>query len=1000
MTVTLPALAQDVTVKGTVVQASDQEPIIGATVRGKDTNAFTATDVNGEFTLSVPRNCKKIQVSYVGMYPVEVDVKPVVHVEMEQNEQMLSEVVVTGYGNIKKTAFTGAASVVDGEVVDKKSEVNFVKSLEGTVTGFQYNNSTSMPGQYGSVYIRGLGTLSSSSQPLYVIDGVPINSDYDAMNSDTNNYFDPMAAYNPADIESITVLKDAAATAIYGSRAANGVIVITTKRGGQGNLNITFETRQGFSKVANNNMKYANAQQMLGFMANQYGARLATTNPDLDWDYLYDYSYDYWTNQFMGAYGWDGEYSTDWNKAIRRNAYFGDYTLSLNGTTGKTSYYASLNYNDAKGVIIGAQNKRYQGRLNVQSAYKWFEFGFNVSYSHSINDAFSQSTGGSFTNPTVSVITQLTPFDKIYNEDGSYANVDYYNPLAVWDKKLGDLNTTTNKTLVANPWLKLNLPYGFWIKTNFGYNDMWQRQYQYWSAVYNPQGMDYNGLGQMYISNTSLMTWTNTLGWNHAYGENHIDILLGQEMQKEFYNYDYYAKDNYPFADQGMRDMTTAAGEDGSEYYQSESRLASYFLDAHYDYANKYFGSVSYRRDGSSRFGSNKRWGNFWSVGAKWRFSEEKFMQNQNVITNADLRISYGTVGNQGIGYYAARGYYAAGYNYLHYPGMVPANIANPNLTWETSKKFDVGFDLSFINRWHLTFDFYNDDTSDALYSVPLSMTTGMTSSMKNIGKIRNRGIEVGINGTAFSSNDAIINVFANLSWNKNKVIKLADGSIEGTYQLIEEGAPYRQFYMPEYAGVNPENGRAQYYLEETGDALTEDYASAAKRRVGSAEPKVFGAFGANASFFGFDASIQFNYRLGSKVFDSGHTYTGWGYSVYTPLERVVNDSWTPENTGAKYPQVVYGDPYREIANNYSSRWLMNGDYLRISNITVGYTLPQNLTRKATIDKVRIYLTFDNVYTFTAKDFVGYNPDTYASGIISFQYPAIFTFTGGIQITF
>ncbi|MCH5318196.1 MAG: TonB-dependent receptor [Paramuribaculum sp.] len=988
----ISALAQNITVKGTVLEASDQEPVAGATVMAKGTDIGTSTDANGNFTLSVPANCKKLVVTFIGMHAQEVDVKPQVTVYMEEDNNLLDEIVVTGYGQTRKAAFTGAASVIDGEVVDRKSEVNFVKSLEGQVTGFQYNNSTSMPGQWGSVYIRGMGTLSSNSQPLYVIDGIPVNSEYDSMGSN-NNYFDPMAAYNPADIESITVLKDAAATAIYGSRAANGVIVITTKKGGTGTLNITFETRQGFNTVANNNMKYANAQQMLQYVANAYSARYP--------QFSYDDAYEAWKEEFIEGYDWDGVSSYDWIKAIRRKGYYADYNLAVNGTSGKTNYYISLNYNDATGIVIGSSNKRYGGRVNVESTYKWLQVGLNASYSQSENNAFSQSTGGSFSNPSVAAVSNLTPFDKIYNEDGSYANVAYYNPLALWDKKLGDLNRVTNKTFVGNPWLKINLPYGFWAKTNFGYNSMDQREYDYWSAVYNPQGMDYNGLGQMYISNTTLMTWTNTIGWNHSYGENHIDILLGQEMQKEMYQYDYYAKSDFPLAAQGMRDMTTAASEEGSEYYKAESRLASYFGDAHYDYDNRYFLSASLRRDGSSRFGSNHRWGTFWSVGAKWRLSQEKWLEGNTTLTNADIRASYGTVGNQGIGYYAARGYYAAGFNYKQSPGIAPGNIANPNLTWETSKKFDVGFDLSFKSRWHFTFDFYNDDTDNALYSVPLSMTTGMTGSMKNIGKIRNSGVEFGFNGNAFYTNDVMINVFANLTWNKNKVIKLADGSIEGTYTIIEEGRPYRQFLMKEYAGVNPDNGRPLYYLNETGDETTESYAEAAKRYVGSAEPKVFGAFGVNGNAYGLDYSIQFNYRIGSKVFDSGHAYTGWGGSgVRTPLEVVVTDSWSPENPTAKYPRPIYGDPNNDVTGNNSSRWLMSGDYLRLSNVTIGYTLPQKLTRKAFIEKLRIYLTADNVYTWTGKDFTGYNPDTYASGIIAWQYPAVTTFTGGLQLTF
>ena len=447
--------------------------------------------------------------------------------------------------------------------------------------------------------------------------------------------------------------------------------------------------------------------------------------------------------------------------------------------------------------------------------------------------------------------------------------------------------------------------------------------------------------------------------------------------------------------------MTTAASDNGSEYYKSQSRLASYFADVHYSYDDRYFLSASFRRDGSSVFGADHRWGNFWSVGAKWRLSQEAFLQNSNWISTADIRASYGTVGNQSLpSLYAARGYYATGYNYSQTPGIVPVQISNPDLTWETSRKFDVGFDFGIFNRATLTFDFYNEDTADALYKVPLSMTTGMDSFYKNIGKIRNSGIEVGINGVVFTNQNLTVSAFANVSWNKNKVIKLADGSIEGTYNIIEEGRPYRQFYMVEYAGVNPENGKALYYLNAEGDELTEDYTAAAKRYVGSAEPKLFGAFGINAKGYGFDFSMQFNYRTGSKVYDTGHPYTGWGMSLMTPLQTVVDNSWTPENPGAKYPQYVYGDPYKATSGNYSSRWLMDGSYLRLSNITLGYTLPQNITRKALIQKLRIYTTLDNVHTWTKSEFIGYNPETYASGVIAWQYPAVFTFTGGIQITF
>ena len=475
------ASAQTVSVRGVVVTADD-EPVVGATVKAKGTSIGTQTDIDGNFRLTVPADVKRLTVSYVGMFPVEVAVKPEVRIVMENDEQMLDEVVVTGYGSTRKAAFTGAASVVDGDVVDRKSDANFVKSLEGTVTGFQYNNSTSAPGQWGSVYVRGMGSLSSSSQPLYVIDGVPVNSDYDDL-YDSNNYFDPMAAYNPADIESVTVLKDAAATAIYGSRAANGVVVITTKKGGQARLSVTFETRQGFSSMANNNMKFANSEQMMNLISGGVVASGDFDNVQEAREYLTDTSF-----------GWDGKTSTDWVKAITRKPYYQDYNLAFNGTVGQTNYYVSLGYNSTDGLIVGSSNTRYSGRVNLDSKYKFLTVGLNSQYSYTDNQSTSQSTAGSMSAPMTGAISSMTPFDPIRVEvDGRWEwNPVPYNPLAVMDPKVGDLNQINNQTINANPWLRVDFGKGIWAKTNFGVNIMGQRQYNYWSAITNPQGKDYN----------------------------------------------------------------------------------------------------------------------------------------------------------------------------------------------------------------------------------------------------------------------------------------------------------------------------------------------------------------------------------------------------------------------------------------------------------------------------------------------------------------------------
>ena len=937
---------------------------------------------------AVGSSAKTLVVSYIGMETQKIAVTSNVKVFLKSNTELLDEVVVTGYGVQRKASFTGAAAVVGEEALAKKNDANFVKVLEGAVPGVQMNNSTSMPGVWGSVYVRGRASLNSGTQPLYVIDGMPVNSDTDAMSSSDNNMVDPMASINPADIESITVLKDAAATAIYGSRAANGVIVVTTKKGSEGKFNINLDVKQGFVSMGNNNMNFANAEQSMKLFADGL-----TAYQGGNWQENYDYLAD-------SYFGWDRKTSTDWMDAITRKGYYQDYNLNAQGRTGNTGYYVSLGYLNTDGLIIGSDMERFSGRLNLDSKFKWATIGVNTSYSYSTQNGFSLSTSGAMSSPLTAAISSQTPMDPVYDSEGNYNNINMYNPVALMDEETGELNETKMQTVNLNPYLQIDFGLGIYAKTTLGVNITDLRQYQYWSALYNPQAMDYNGLGQQYNSRNSVITWNNVFGWNHKFADKHdVSLMLGQEMQKKSYFYEYYAKSDFPFADSGMRDLTTAGTDQGSEYYKQEARLASYFLDAHYSYADKYYLSGSFRRDGSSVFGANTRWGNFWSVGGKWRMSGEDFLNGNNVITNATLRASYGTVGNQDIDWYAARGFYGAGYNYNQMPGMRPVSISNQELTWEVSKKFDVGFDLSLWHRLNFTFDFYNEITSDALFQVPLSMTTGMSETYQNIGKIRNHGIEFAVNANIIQSKDWTWTAYANLTWNQNEVMKLStDDPIEYTYQIIEEGRPYTQFKMKEYAGVDSETGKPLWYLNETGEETTSDYNAAAKRYVGDADPDVLGGFGTNLTWKGVDFGLSFNYRLGGKVYDSGASFTGFGMAFRTPLEDVALNSWTEDNKNAKYPQYIYSDPYKATAT--SSRFLYSGNFLRISNLTLGYTLPKRWTEKAFIQKLRAYISVDNLYTFTASDFVGYNPETSANGVIAWQYPATRTFIGGIQLTF
>ena len=981
------ASAQVSSVTGTVTSADDGEPVIGASVLVKGTTTGTVTDIDGNFTLSVPAGAKTLVVSYIGYKTQEVAVAPRVTISLKSDDKLLDEVVVTGYTTQRRASFTGAAAIVDKEALNKKTDASFMKSLEGAVPGVQMNNASSMPGTFGSVFVRGRGSLNSGTAPLYVIDGVPVNAENEGSSSTSNNNVDPMSALNPSDIENITILKDAAATAIYGSRAGNGVIVITTKKGAEGATTVNFEMKQGAVSVGNHNMDYADAKSSMDLYAKGWVAAGRAAD--------YDAAYKTLTKN----YGWDGTSSTDWFDLVTRTGHYQDYNLNVSGRTGKTGYYLGLGYMDAEGIVINSDFSRFTGRLNVDSKFDRLTVGANSSFSYSVKNGFSQGLSGTMNSPLVAAVSLMKPFYTPRDANGNYTHIDEVNPLAVNDPELGNINRTKTQVVNLSPYLQVDLGRGFYVKTTLGVNINDLNEYGYNSAIYDPDGMQQNGAGSQYTSRSTIVTWTNIAGWNKRINAHDLNVLIGQESQRKHYSYTYLTGSDFPYASIGQRELTTAASWKDEQVSIREARLASYFMDAHYSNADKYYASLALRRDGSSVFGANHRWGNFWSVGGKWRVSGEEFLKDNSKLTNAMLRVSYGTVGNQDIGWYAARGLYGAGHNYNLAAGIAPEQYANPELTWETSKKFDVGFDLSFVNRYHLSVDFYNEATTDALYNVPMSRPTGFKELLKNIASIRNQGVEVALNGTLVRNKTLNWTAYVNMTYNQNKVIELADHKpIEGNYTIIEEGRPYRQFWMKEYAGVDRETGKPLWYLKKEGNETTSNYSKAAKRYVGSADPKVYGGFGTSLTWKGLDASATFNYRLGSKVFDFGASFTGWGMNNRPALKRVVEDSWTPENKDAKNPQYIFGDPNQ--ATQRSTRFVYSGDFLRFSNLTVGYTLPADWTKKAYMNRVRVYASVDNLYTFAASDFVGYNPETYDNGYIAWQYPASRTLIGGVQITF
>ena len=874
-----------------------------------------------------------MQISYIGMQTQEVAIKP--------NAQLIDEVVVTGYGVTKKAAFTGSAQTVDNKDLMKKTDANFMKSLEGSVAGLQVNSLTGQPGAYASTTIRGVGAMNSGTEPLYVI----------AIYTDKMGAYNkagtgdmaasPMANINPNDIESITVLKDATATAIYGARAANGVIVVTTKKGSLGKARFNVNAKVGTSFVGKIDHNYR------------------TTNLD-------KYK-EIWTEGLTNA-GYDGEdgmTSAEWLNAYVMDWYNVDLTQNIK----------SVDW--LKEILQNGFSQEYD--ISAQGGNE------NLRY---------YISGGYFQNPIVAVY-DIRPFEQVRNEDGTYNTNVNYNPVAINDKEKGDKRNQKQITLVVNPYFTYNIIDGLTWKTNAGLSLIDLDEFFY-SSIYNPQYSGSGMLGQRNQERATTLTITNTVNFNRTFKDmHHLNVLLGQEAQKISYRTIYAAASGYP--SDAVFELDNASKPTGAGSSTKASTLSSFFMNAEYNLNDKYYLSGSFRYDGSSRFGVNNKWAPFWSIGAKYRISNESFMENtKSWLTDLTIRGSYGTVGNQDIGYYAAMGLY-----YNGKPGAIPYQIANPDLKWETVAKADIGIHAVFFERLTLEVDYYNQRTKDMIFDVPLSYTTGFGSILKNVGEMENKGIEFLINANVLRNKDFSWDVRFTGTANKNKIIKLAtEKPIENTLTIRKVGEAYNTFYMPEYAGVDPETGEAMWYKGQEGDEKTKNVNEAGQRIVGSADPKFYGGFGMNFKYKGFDFSFDTSFTLGNKVYNSGFAFDMQvGHYFLGPVSNYVYDNrWQKPGDITDVPKFVAGD--NSGAETNSSRFLMNGSYLRMKSMVLGYTLPKNLMNKVAIDNLRVYISADNLFTITAKDFIGFDPQTRSTGMQSWAYPVPRNIMFGLNLSF
>ncbi len=997
------SFAQVRTIRGIVTDKTEGYPLPGVSVMIKGTSTGTATNTEGWYSLEV-KNTDVLVFSFVGMRTQEVLVgnQTVINVALESSAHSLEEVVVTGYGVTRKKAFTGAATTVGAQDIVDKTDANPIKALEGTVPGLQMNVSSGQPGAPATIFIRGRNSLNSGTQPLYVVDGVPITASALGMRSSEDQSVSPLSTLSPSDIATMTILKDATATSIYGARAANGVIVITTKKGRAGKLQANLTVKLGMEMLPAIPKRYKPLDarrytdlQVEGLLNNYdedgQGGLTALYN-----NYFFGGAFDY-TQEGMRdmLYAYlevDGKTNTNWLDAVTRTGFVQEYNLDLQGGgIGETAprVFTSFNYFNNKAFVKGKDLERYSGRVNLtQSPSRWVDYGFSLSLSYTKSN---MGAGGGYFSDPITQAYQQSPLIPVKDANGewNFNTLNGYNPVAQ-RSKYGDKSEGKQYRATITPYLTLNFREDLSFTSRVGIDYYNLKEFGYWSFL-QPQGADMRGMGEQGTTERTLLSITNTLTYIKTFNDVHnLNLMIGQEAQKTKDRSSYLSASNYPTMDRN--EVVNAAVPSSAATSKEDVAIASFFFNGQYDYLNKYYFSASARADGSSRFGKDHRWSGFWSLGARYRISEEDFMAStKSWMTNLTLRTSFGTSGNQDVGdsWYASRDLFGFGYNYNGLPGSAHYQIGNDKLKWEQTNKFNIGLDATFLDRITFEFDYYYHRTRDMVFMVPISRTTGLLSVPRNIGKLENKGIEFTINAKVLRLPD-----FSwDLSWvgshNKNKVLKLStDNPIEGAITIVEKGKDIYTFKMRKYAGVDPETGEAMWYKGESGEETTKNYNQAGKRYVGAASPKFQGSFISRMNYKGFDFSFQLNYSFGGKIFGDNLRYDEQlGGSGFNNTTRYVYDHrWQKPGDRTDVPRFIFGNS--SAANNASTRFLMNARYLKIRTMSLGYTLPKHITDRAYLGSARVFITADNLYTFCAKNFRGFDPAGIgANGIQWWNYP-------------
>ncbi len=978
--------AQNKTIKGRVTE-DGKKPLSNASIIVKGTTVASKTNEEGFYSITIPANGKVLKFSSLNFEDQEVNIgsKSEINVILVNTVSDLQQVIVTGYGTTKKATNTGSIATVKAADIENLPFSSVDKALQGKVAGLQSVASSGQPGASQAILIRGASSISASNSPLWVVDGVPINAGDASRLQTTGNL---LSTLNPNDIESISVLKDAASQSIYGSRAANGVIVVTTKKGKSGKTRFRFDTELGNSDVAYVNEKYKplDANEFINITRDglvNAGASAAQTT------------------SILNSLGQGNGINFNWFDNIMRVGQQKQYNLSAEGGNDKTTFFLSGGHFAQEGTSINSQLKRNNVNVRITNkATDKLTIGFNLNAGNVSQRA--PLNGGAFGNPLLSSYF-LLPTYSAYKPDGTYnyvLNGGLHNTVALSEMDKRFLRQTSVRGSVNGEYkildnLKFKSVYGI------DYNALEEDQYN------NPlhgDGLASNGRAFSYYTRYFNYVWTNTLDLQQNItrnGDLSSSTQIGYEAQKSAGYFSSLQAQQFP-PSLSLTYPASGASPTTASATISEYTFESQFASTNLNYKNRFVLSGSFRRDGSSRFSAKNRYGNFWALGATWNIDREEFMVNNKIFDQLKLRGSYGVNGNAGIGNYDAPALYGFGFNYNQLPGSAPTNVGDENLTWELNKPMNIGLDFSVLkNRVNVTVDYYIRKSENLLLSVPLSNTSGFGSATRNIGSMENKGLELSLNIIPVQTKDFRWDVDFNFSNNKNKITSLPNKAdiLSGNF-IIREGQSLNTFFLREWAGVDRSTGDPLWYTTDKHQASSNIYPGASARILaGQALPKFFGSLTNALTYKGFNLSAQLYYNFGNQVFDTWRGYylgSGFGAS-FNKVKRQL-DAWQKPGDITTVPKYVYnGNKNFNAGSTYN---LNDGSFVRVRDIQFGYTLPKAYTEKLKIGSANFYVRGTNLFTWVKDENLPFDPEQGTGSASNLNVFIPKTVTVGLSLAF